>query len=222
MNHMTVSPHHIEQIRQHVKNKFASEGTGHDWHHIERVTRNALLIAETEGGNLTLIELAALLHDIDDHKFNGGDLEAGARTARKLLSELGVDETVIEQVTHIIATVSYKGAHVHSVPSSLEGQIVQDADRLDAIGAIGIARAFAYGGSKHRAIYEPEQQPELHETAQAYISSGTHTVNHFYEKLLLLKNKMNTETGKRLAAERHDYMENFLAQFYREWNGNSN
>jgi uncharacterized protein len=209
-------------IRQHVKHKFASEGTGHDWHHIERVTQNALRIAEAEGGDLMLVELAALLHDIDDHKFNGGDLEAGARTARQLLSELGVDETVIEQVTHIIATVSYKGAHVHSVPSSLEGKIVQDADRLDAIGAIGIARAFAYGGSKNRPIYDPKQQPELHETVQAYISSGTHTINHFYEKLLLLKDKMNTETGKRLAAERHAYMENYLAQFYREWNGNSN
>jgi uncharacterized protein len=222
MNRMAVSLHHIELIRQHVKLKFAYEGTGHDWHHIERVTQNALRIAKAEGGNLELVELAALLHDIDDHKFNGGDLEVGARTARKLLSTLGVDETVIEQVTHIIATLSYKGAHVHSVPSSLEGKIVQDADRLDAIGAIGIARAFAYGGSKNRPIYDPEQQPELHETAQAYISSATHTINHFYEKLLLLKDKMNTETGKRLAAERHAYMENFLAQFYREWNSNSN
>jgi uncharacterized protein len=222
MKRMAVLPHHIEQIRQHVKDKFASEGTGHDWYHIERVTRNALHIAEAEGGDLVLVELAALLHDIDDHKFNGGDLEAGARTARKLLSELGVDETVIEQVTHIIATVSYKGAHVHSIPSSLEGKIVQDADRLDAIGAIGIARAFAYGGSKNRPLYEPEQHPELHETAQAYISSGTHTINHFYEKLLLLKHKMNTETGKRLATERHEFMEKFLAQFYGEWNSNSN
>jgi len=207
----------LAQIRQHVRQKFQHEGTGHDWHHIERVTRNALHIAQTEGGDPTLIEIASLLHDIDDHKFNGGDLEAGARTAEKLLRELEVDDAVIEQVAHIIATVSYKGALVHSIPASLEGQIVQDADRLDAIGAIGIARAFAFGGSKNRPLYEPEQHPELHDNAQAYISSGTHTINHFYEKLLLLKNKMNTPTGKKLAMERHAFMEKFLQQFYSEW-----
>lgn len=197
--------------------KFSNEGTGHDWHHILRVTNNALLISDTEGGDKTVIELAALLHDIDDHKFNGGDVEAGARTAKKVMIELGFDEELIEKVTSIINKVSYKGANVDSVPNSIEGQIVQDADRLDAIGAIGIARAFAYGGSKNRPIYEPNVAHELHDSFDQYMNAKSHTINHFYEKLLLLKGKMNTKTGKKMAEKRHQVMVDFLDQFYDEW-----
>lgn len=209
----------IAELYTYLIEKFSNEGTGHDWYHIQRVTNNALLISDTEGGDKTVIELAALLHDIDDHKFNGGDAEAGARTAKKVMLEFSFDEVLIEKVTSIINKVSYKGANVDSVPNSIEGQIVQDADRLDAIGAIGIARAFAYGGSKNRPIYEPEVTHELHDSFDQYMNAKSHTINHFYEKLLLLKDKMNTVTGKKMAEKRHQVMVDFLDQFYDEWGG---
>ncbi len=214
-----ISESKIAKLYTYLIEKFSNEGTGHDWHHIQRVTNNALLISDTEGGDKTVIELAALLHDIDDHKFNGGDAEAGARTAKKVMLEFGFDAELIEKVTSIINKVSYKGANVDSVPNSIEGQIVQDADRLDAIGAIGIARAFAYGGSKNRPIYEPEVTHELHDSFDQYMNAKSHTINHFYEKLLLLKDKMNTVTGKKMAEKRHQVMVDFLDQFYDEWGG---
>jgi len=214
-----IEEHKISELHTYLIEKFSNESTGHDWHHIQRVTKNALLISETEGGDKTVIELASLLHDIDDHKFNGGDAEAGARTAKKVMLEFGFGEDLIEKVTSIINKVSYKGANVNSIPNSIEGQIVQDADRLDAIGAIGIARAFAYGGSKNRPIYEPEVTYELHDSFDQYMNAKSHTINHFHEKLLLLKDKMNTATGKEMATKRHQVMVDFLDQFYDEWQG---
>ena len=208
----------ISTLRRYVTEKYSDEATGHDWYHIERVTRNACLIAESEGGDVHVVEVAALLHDIDDHKFNGGDLEAGAKTAQRVMEQIGFDNTFIQRVVPIINKVSFKGVYVDSVPDSLEGKIVQDADRLDALGAIGIARAFAYGGNKQRPIYDPEIKPELHHSAEQYIHAKSHTINHFYEKLLHLKDKMNTNTGKTMAAQRHQFMTDFLAQFYAEWN----
>ena len=207
----------IAAIEQKLQQQFKDEPTGHDWHHIDRVRKTALEIGRHEGGNLHTIELIALLHDIDDHKFNGGDLEAGAKTAGVLLREFAINEKTINQITQAIAKISFKGAHVNSTPDCLEGKIVQDADRLDAIGAIGIARAFAYGGNRNRPLYAPEVAHELHTTAHEYINAKSHTINHFYEKLLLLKDKMNTQKGLEIAQQRHDFMESFLKQFYEEW-----
>lgn len=207
----------IQAIERSVKDKFSGEATGHDWHHIDRVRRNALIIAEKEGGDLIITELAALLHDIDDHKFNGGDWEAGTRKAKQILEEHHVPEQASIHICQIIGKVSFKGANVLSVPDSIEGKSVQDADRLDAIGAIGIARAFAYGGNKNRMIYDPDEEVVLHQSREAYFNAGSHTINHFYEKLLLLKDTMNTPTGKQMAASRHAFMEQFLKQFYDEW-----
>jgi uncharacterized protein len=207
----------INQLRALVQHKFMNEATGHDWYHIDRVVKNALLIQEHEGGDRTIIEITALLHDIDDHKFNGGDMDAGALTAKKIMQDFQFDENQINHIVSNIQKISYKGALVTSIPTTLEGKIVQDADRLDAIGAIGIARAFAYGGNKNRPIYDPTDKPELHATTEAYIHAKSHTINHFYEKLLLLKEKINTPTGLKLAEERHDFMVSFLEQFYKEW-----
>ena len=209
----------ITSIREAIKKEFDQEATGHDWYHIERVTKLALQISATEGGNKEVIELAGLLHDISDHKFNGGDFEKGGIEAERIMREYSVDESVVQQVIHIVNNISYKGANVENKITSLEGKIVQDADRIDALGAIGIARTFAYGGHKGHPIYDPKIEPQLHETPEEY-QKTTHTINHFYEKLLLLKDRMNTETGKKMASERHAFMQGFLNQFYAEWNVN--
>lgn len=208
----------ISSIKQLIKEKFSGEGSGHDWHHIERVYKMACAIQEQEGGDREIVELAALLHDISDHKLNGGKLNAGGDEARKILHSFNYDKEKTELIAKIVDGVSYKGAHVQDQMDSLEGRIVQDADRLDAIGAIGIARAFAYGGSRNRPLYEPEQSPEMHNSFEEYAKAQSHTVNHFYEKLLLLKNRLNTATARKIGEERHEFMERFLDQFYSEWN----
>jgi len=202
-----------------VKETLAGAESGHDWWHILRVWNNAKLIAQTEDVDMTIVELAALLHDIADSKFNNGDEEIGPQTAAKFLRELGADEAVIEQVALIIKHLSFKASFDGRTYFTNELAVVQDADRLDAIGAIGIARAFTYGGYKNREMYNPEIKPDLNLTKEAYKNSTAPTINHFYEKLLLLKDKMNTSTGKQLAQKRHDFMELYLQQFYNEWDG---
>lgn len=209
----------INNTIEYVKAKLEGEGSGHDWWHVYRVWKNCILISANEEVDMFTVELAALLHDIGDWKFYNGDESVGPRLAREWLSKNGVDESIVQQVSNIIGKMSYKGKGVKSEMDTIEGMVVQDADRLDAIGAIGIARAFAYGGSKGREMYNPNRKPEYHETFEQYKSSNGTTVNHFYEKLLLLKDLMNTNTAKRIAAERHEFMENFLEQFYKEWSG---
>jgi uncharacterized protein len=209
----------IQQTAEHVRELLSGEGSGHDWFHIQRVCRTALAMANDEHADLLVVELAALLHDVADWKFAGGDHEAGPREARAWLVSLGAPETVIDHVCEIIAGLSFKGAGVATTMRTLEGQVVQDADRLDALGAIGIARAFAYGGHKGRALYDPAVAPESHDSFEAYKKSTGPTINHFYEKLLLLEDRMNTASGKRLAAARHVFMERYLEQFFAEWEG---
>ncbi len=206
---------------ERVKALMEGEGSGHDWWHVYRVWRNAVHIAPHEPVDPVVVELAALLHDIADWKFHGGDRSAGPRAARSWLTELGVDETVVAHVCEIVGDLSFKGAGVPTPMRTREGMVVQDADRLDAIGAIGIARAFAYGGYRGRALYEPDVTPRLHNSAADYLASGTHTINHFYEKLLLLKDRMNTDAARTIAAERHAFMEAFLTRFYAEWGGDA-
>lgn len=202
-----------------VKQKLENAETGHDWFHIERVYKNALLIAQNEICNLEIVQLGALLHDIADSKFNNGDETVGPKVAREFLESQNTSEEIINHVINIIENISFKGGNFENKFTSIELQIVQDADRLDAIGAIGIARTFNYGGFKNRALYNPEIIPNLNMSKEEYKNSEAPTLNHFYEKLLLLKDKMNTETGKIIALERHKYMENFLSQFYAEWEG---
>lgn len=210
----------IEKTEKHVREKLEGEGSGHDWWHIKRVYNNALLIASQEKGcDLVVIKLAALLHDIADWKFNDGDELAGYNVVKQWLSGLGVDKELIEHVAEIVKDISFKGAGEKTPMKTLEGEIVQDADRLDAIGAIGIARAFAFGGNKNRKMYNPEIKPVFHKNFSEYKKNNGPTINHFYEKLLLLKDMMNTKTGKKYAEGRHSYMENFLKEFYGEWNG---
>ena len=207
----------IEKTEDYVKALLSGEGTGHDWWHILRVTKLAKHIAKQESANLLVVELTALLHDIADWKFHDGDINKGPSVAREWLGKLSLDPLLIDQVCDNIANISFKGANVTQKPLSLEGQIVQDADRLDALGAIGIARAFAYGGFKQRPLYEPDLKPMLHSSFEAYKNHQGTTVNHFYEKLLLLKDKMNTQSAKNIAEERHQIMENYLTQFFSEW-----
>jgi len=202
-----------------VKEKLNDAEGGHDWFHIERVYKNALLIAKDTDCDITVVQLGALLHDIADSKFHNGDETIGPKTARLFLESENVEEVIIQHVVNIIENISFKGGNFEKKFSSIELNIVQDADRLDAIGAIGVARAFNYGGFKNRALYDPEIAPVTNMTKEEYKKNNAPTVNHFYEKLLLLKDKMNTETGKQIAAERHKYMELFLAQFYAEWEG---
>lgn len=208
----------LKQIETIVRDKFSNQEGSHDWFHIDRVRRTALYLQSIEGGSAECIELAALLHDYSDHKYNGGDFDAGSREVLQLLRSLGASANLAQQVAQIVSVVSYKGAHVPDSMTSLEGQIVRDADRLDAIGAIGIARAFSYGGSKGRALYDPNIAPTLHQSKEAYAQDKGHTINHFYEKLLLLKDRMETPTAKKLAAQRHAVMEQFIVQFRQEWN----
>ena len=202
-----------------VKNQLTHAEGGHDWFHIERVYKNALLIAEEEECDLTVVKLAALLHDIADSKFHGGDESVGPKTARTFLESQNVSEDIILHVIAIIENISFKGGNFEKKFNSKELEIVQDADRLDAIGAIGIARTFNYGGFKNRPLYNPNIQPNLNMSKEEYKNSESPTLNHFYEKLLLLKDKMNTETGKKIAQKRHDFMVTFLSQFYAEWDG---
>jgi len=202
-----------------VKEKLNDAEGGHDWFHIERVYKNALLIAKDTICDLTVVQLGALLHDIADSKFHNGDETIGPKTARAFLEAQNVSEDTIVHVVNIIENISYKGGNFEKKFSSVELDIVQDADRLDAIGAIGVARAFNYGGFKKRALYNPEIAPVTNMTKEEYKKNNAPTINHFYEKLLLLKDKMNTEKGKEIAAERHHFMETFLAQFYAEWEG---
>jgi uncharacterized protein len=212
---MTVIDNTIRFVKQQLEN---AEG-GHDWFHIERVYKNALLIAQEETCDLTVVKLGALLHDIADSKFHDGDESVGPKTARDFLESQDVSEAIIQHVIAIIENISFKGGNFEKQFHSKELEIVQDADRLDALGAIGIARAFNYGGFKNRALYNPNIQPNLNMSKEEYKNQKAPTLNHFYEKLLLLKDKMNTETGKKIALERHRYMENFLSQFYAEWEG---
>jgi uncharacterized protein len=209
----------IDKTILFVKEKLENAEGGHDWFHIERVYKNAVLIAQGEGCDLTIVKLGALLHDIADSKFHNGDETVGPRTARTFLESENVDEDIIVHVINIIENISFKGGNFEKKFNSRELEIVQDADRLDAIGAIGIARCFNYGGFKNRALYNPTIAPKLNMSKEEYKNSDSPTLNHFYEKLLLLKDKMNTETGKKIALERHQYMENFLSQFYAEWEG---
>ena len=209
----------IEKTIAFVKEKLKDAEGGHDWFHIERVYKNSLLIAKEENCDLTVVQLGALLHDIADSKFNNGDETVGPRTARTFLEKENVSEEIIIHVINIIENISFKGGNFERKFNSIELEIVQDADRLDAIGAIGIARCFNYGGFKNRALYNPEILPNLNMAKEEYKHSNSPTVNHFYEKLLLLKDKMNTPTGKKIAEERHQYMEGFLAQFFAEWEG---
>lgn len=209
----------LEKVVLRVKKELADAESGHDWFHIERVYKNALLIAKTETVDPLVVKLAALLHDIADSKFHGGDDTIGPRTAHKILSEFQVNTTIIDHVVKIIENVSFKGGNAKKTFHSKELEVVQDADRLDALGAIGIARTFNYGGFKNRTIYDPAVKPQMGMTPAEYKASTAPTINHFYEKLLLLKDKMNTETGKKIAQERHQYMEQFLEQFYLEWEG---
>ena len=208
----------IDRTASHVKTVLSGDGTGHDWWHVHRVWKMAQRTGQAEKADLLVVELAALLHDIADWKLHDGDSMLGPRMAKDWLDSLGMEPSIVGHVCQIIAGISFKGAAVEQPPLSLEGKVVQDADRLDAMGAIGIARAFAYGGAKGRTIYDPAVQPTEHRTAEAYLKGGT-TINHFYEKLLLLKDRMNTTTGRAVAEERHAVMEDFLRQFYEEWEG---
>jgi uncharacterized protein len=208
----------VDRVAHHIQAKFAGEGSGHDWYHINRVRRLAKQIAIAEGGNQDVTELAALVHDIADWKFHDGDDSVGPREAERLLKEAGAAQEVIEQVVEIVRTISFKGAGVVTAMRTLEGRCVQDADRLDAIGAIGIARCFAYGGHAGRSMYDPNEPPVMHATAEAYKTSKGHSLNHFYEKLFLLKDRMNTPTGRSMAEERHRFMEQYVERFLAEWN----
>lgn len=200
-----------------VKSELKNAEGGHDWWHIERVWKNALTIAKTESANLFIIELGALLHDIADPKFNDGDETIGGEKAMAFLRSLSVDKGIVIHIGKIIANISFKGGNVKPDFFSAELAVVQDADRLDALGAIGIARAFNYGGFKGRELYNPSIKPEMGITKAQYKSSSAPTINHFYEKLLLLKDRMNTETGRKMAQQRHQFMELFLKQFFKEW-----
>jgi uncharacterized protein len=202
-----------------VKEKLQNAEGGHDWFHIERVYKNSVLIARDEQCDLTVVKLGALLHDIADSKFHEGDETVGPRTARAFLEKEAVAAETIDHVIKIIENISFKGGNFEKNFSSIELDIVQDADRLDAIGAIGIARTFNYGGFKNRALYDPNIAPNTKMSKEEYKNNDAPTLNHFYEKLLLLKDKINTASGKAIAAERHRYMEGFLAQFYAEWDG---
>ncbi len=206
----------IDNTKKFVQETLEDAESGHDWYHIKRVWKNALEIATNEECNLEIVTLAALLHDIADSKFHGGDENIGASTAGRFLKSQGVEESIIFSVTQIIQNISFKGGKGKRSFSSKELDIVQDADRLDAMGAIGIARAFNYGGFKNRALYNPEIAPNPGQSKEAYKNTTAPTINHFYEKLLLLKELMNTQKGKAMAEERHRFMINFLKHFFEE------
>lgn len=216
---MDSNPALIEHTILFVKQQLEGAEGGHDWFHIQRVYNNALLIAKGEPCNLLVVQLGALLHDVADSKFHNGDETVGPAVARAFLESHNVDAETIAHVIAIIENISFKGGNFEKHFSSTELDIVQDADRLDALGAIGIARTFNYGGFKNRTLYDPAVLPQLQMDKEQYKATQSPTLNHFYEKLLLLKDRMNTPTGKTIAQGRHDYMEGFLAQFYAEWEG---
>jgi uncharacterized protein len=209
----------IAKTTAFVKTTLENAEGGHDWFHINRVYNNALLIAKDEAVDLFIVQLGALLHDIADSKFHNGDENIGPKTARTFLESLELDYEIITHVENIIKNISFKGGNQEQLFSSPELDVIQDADRLDAIGAIGIARCFNYGGFKNRALFDPDIAPNLKMSKEEYKKSTAPTINHFYEKLLLLKDRMNTQTGKKIALARHQYMEGFLSQFYAEWKG---
>ncbi|MDN3595822.1 HD domain-containing protein [Zunongwangia endophytica] len=209
----------IENTIQFVKDTLKNAEGGHDWFHIQRVLNTAELIAQTENANYFIVQLGALLHDIADSKFHNGDETVGPNLASEFLASQNVSSEVIEHVVNIIQNISFKGGNIEQQFHSDELDIVQDADRIDALGAIGIARTFNYGGFKGRSLYDPEIEPKLNMTKEEYKASNAPTVNHFYEKLLLLKDRMNTKTGAEIAQKRHEFMEQFLDQFYAEWEG---
>jgi uncharacterized protein len=214
--------HQSEIIREtvsFVKQSLENAEGGHDWWHIYRVRKTALHIASCEKADPFIVDLGALLHDIADAKFHGGDEDVGPRRADDFLRSLGVDEHIRDHIVGIVSNVSFKGGSSPRSFSSPELDVVQDADRLDAIGAIGIARTFSYGGFKGRAMYNPDVPPRPGMSREEYRKTDGPSINHFYEKLLLLKDKMNTETGRKMAAHRHEYMEKFLTEFYGEWDG---
>ena len=209
----------IEKTKSFVKATLANAEGGHDWFHTLRVYNNAILISKDEKVDEFIVALGALLHDIADSKFEDGDETVGPKIAREFLFKHNVDSLVIEHVINIIENISFKGGNEAQQFKSGELDVIQDADRLDAIGAVGIARCFNYGGFKNRALYNPEIEPNLNMSKEEYKKSTSPTINHFYEKLLLLKDRMNTKTGKQLAENRHQFMEDYLNQFYAEWNG---
>ncbi len=208
----------INKIKSLIKKKFAKEPTGHDWWHVERVWKMAKYITEKEGVGVDMfvVEAAALLHDIADWKFHQGDETVGPKKAAAILSSLQAPKQTVSHIAQIIKNISFKGAYVPSVMNTIEGKIVQDADRLDALGAIGIARVFAYTGHKNKPIYDPNIKPVIHKSFSKY-KKNTTAINHFHEKLLLLKDRMNTKTGKRIAKSKHSFLKLFLKQFYKEW-----
>ncbi|QQE13367.1 HD domain-containing protein [Planctomycetota bacterium] len=214
----TQQQNYIEQIDQLVAQHHAKDVTGHDYYHIKRVHNLATHLQSLEGGDLFLIQAASLLHDYADFKLTD-DIEHAHQDLRQALTDFGIDRTTINQLFHIIAQTSFKGANVDTTPDSIEAQIVQDADRIDALGAIGIARTFAYGGAKNSPIHHPDQAPVQHDTFEQYKSSRSSSINHFYEKLLLLKDRINTPAAKHIAQQRHDFMLAYLEQFHQEWEG---
>ena len=209
----------ISNTETFVKETLKDAEGGHDWFHILRVWNNAKLIAQHETVDTFIVELGALLHDIADSKFHNGDESIGPKVAREFLESQQIDNATIIHIENIITNISYKGGNFDQKFKSSELDVIQDADRLDAIGAVGIARCFNYGGFKNRPLYNPKIEPKLNQTKEEYKNSTAPTINHFYEKLLLLKDRMNTITGKKIAEERHQYMITFLQQFYNEWNG---
>ena len=209
----------IERTANNVRIILSGDGTGDDWWHVHRVWKTAWRIGQAEKADLLVVELAALLHDIADWKLHDGDSTVGPKMAKDWLVSLELDGNISEHISQIIANISFKGAAVEKPPLLLEGKVVQDADRLDAIGAIGIARAFACGGAKGQLIYDADVKFTEHRTAEAYLKSCGTTINHFYEKLLLLKDRMNTAAGRAIAEERHRFMEGYLRRFFEEWEG---
>jgi len=209
----------IRRTAEHVKGAMSGDSSGHDWWHVHRVWKMAIRLAAATQANLTVVELGALLHDIADWKLNDGDLEIGPRVAREWLESHNTDPQIVDQVSTIVAGGSFIGAGVPDKAYSLESQIVQDADRLDALGAVGVGRAFAFGGAHHRLMYDPEIKRRYHDSFESYKSSASPTINHFYEKLFLLKDRMHTAAGREIAEARHQYMLNFVDRFYMEWDG---
>jgi uncharacterized protein len=209
----------IENTTLFVKESLKNSEGGHDWFHVERVYNISINIANKENADLFVVALGALLHDIADSKFHGGDENIGPKKAASFLKEQQVADEIIQHVVKIIKNISFKGGNFSQRFRSLELDCIQDADRVDAIGAIGIARCFSYGGFKNRSLYDPEIKPNVSMTKEEYKKSTAPSINHFHEKLLLLKDKMNTAAGKEIALERHVFMQNFLEQFYKEWEG---
>lgn len=208
----------ITKTAEYVKSEMSNEGTGHDWYHVNRVWKTSKYIGKKEGANLFIVENAALLHDLKDWKFNGGDTSVGSKEARSWLEKLNVQEEDISHICDIIENISFKGANVDNNITTKEEMVVYDADKLDSIGAIAIARIFTYGGHFNRPIYDPNIKVKLHNSPEEFLNAKSTSVNHFYEKVLLLKDRMYTETGRQIAESRHKYMEDFLKQFHKEWN----